>query len=114
MITWTGSLYESHNLSGGSFTYTYSKIDTTPGSFTAKNSIARIYKTYIKTNDPTNVTLADKTVLPSSLSTTTSPSLSDYEQWVREGRYLIGAPETIEQWRGNIYERSQIQVRAIT
>jgi hypothetical protein len=54
------------------------------------------------------------TQLPDSLSSSTTPTLAEYNAMVANGEYLNGAPETITRFLGNIYEKSLIQVRAIS
>ena len=84
------------------------------GEIETKNSPSREVKSYVKTSEPTTVTLANMTQLPAALSTTTTPTLAQYNQMVATGAYLNGAPETISRFMGNIYEKSLIQVRAIS
>jgi hypothetical protein len=91
-----------------------STTTTTQGEIETRNSPSRELKTYIKTSQPTTVTLANMTQLPESLSTTSTPTLAQYNTMVANGDYLNGAPETITRFMGNIYEKSLIQVRAIS
>ena len=91
-----------------------STTTTTQGEIETRNSPSRELKSYIKTSTPTTVTLANMTQLPESLSTTSTPTLAQYNTMVANGDYLNGAPETITRFMGNIYEKSLIQVRAIS
>lgn len=89
-------------------------VTTIEGEIETRNSPSREVKTYIKTSEPTTETLQNMTQLPTALTTTTVPTIAQYNQMVADGEYLNGAPETITRWIGNIYEKSLIQVRAIS
>tara|TARA_R110001632_G_scaffold231952_1_gene371533 strand:+ start:317 stop:1660 length:1344 start_codon:yes stop_codon:yes gene_type:complete len=89
-------------------------VDTNEGEVETRNSPSRDLKSYIKSDSPTTETLENMTQLPITLSTTSVPTLAQYNQMVANGDYLNGAPETITRWMGNIYEKSLIQVRAIS
>jgi hypothetical protein len=84
------------------------------GEIETRNSPSRELKTYIKTSQPTTEVLENMTQLPKSLTTTSIPTIAQYNAMVASGDYLNGAPETITRWMGNIYEKSLIQVRAIS
>ena len=99
---------------GFSKTVVTSTTTSTDGEIETRNSPSRELKSYVMTSDPTSVTLANMTQLPDSLSASTTPTLAEYQTLVANGEYLNGAPETITRWLGNIYEKSLIQVRAIS
>jgi len=89
-------------------------VTTTQGEIQTKNSPSRELKSYIKTTQPTTEILQNMTQLPQSLTTTSTPTIAQYNAMVAAGEYLNGAPETITRFMGNIYEKSLIQVRAIS
>tara|TARA_R110000772_G_scaffold156133_1_gene267189 strand:- start:526 stop:1554 length:1029 start_codon:yes stop_codon:yes gene_type:complete len=99
---------------GFSKTVVTSTSTTTDGEIETRNSPSRELKSYVMTSDPTSVTLSNMTQLPDSLSSSTTPTLAEYNAMVANGEYLNGAPETISRFLGNIYEKSLIQVRAIS
>ena len=109
------ALYNTNPTSlGFSKTVVTSTSTTTDGEIETRNSPSRELKSYVMTSDPTSVTLSNMTQLPDSLSSSTTPTLAEYNAMVANGEYLNGAPETITRWLGNIYEKSLIQVRAIS
>ena len=110
----SANFLESPTALGFSKSVVTSTTTTEDGQIETRNSPSRELKTYVKTSDPTSVTLINMTQLPDSLSASTTPTLDEYNSMVANGEYLNGAPETIQRFLGNIYEKSLIQVRAIS
>ena len=81
----------------------------TRGNAEEENCPAHIVYTYIRTDNPEEITLQSKTNFPASLSTTTDPTTNQYIASVASGEYFNAENQFIERYMGNIYRLGQIR-----
>ena len=74
------------------------------------NSPANISYRYLKSDDPTNITLNQKFPMPDTLTSATIPTQQGYRDMVRNNTYIGIENEYIERYLGNIYRVAQIEV----
>lgn len=74
------------------------------------NSPSNISYRYLKSDDPTSITLNQKYPMPNTLTSTTVPTQQGYRDMVRNNTYIGIENEYIERYIGNIYRVAQIEV----
>ena len=83
-----------------------------------KNSPSKLEFSYEKIDSIDDLILADKFQIfdangspVDTLSATTDPTESSYDDMVSQGTYVNAEAETFKRWRGNIYEKIKIRSR---